>query len=788
MATYQHLIDVIFSAKNAGATQAEIEKVFKSMDKGSKEVSTATKKMGDFEKALRRVIIVAPVWMIARTAMMSFFRGFSEGFKYMEDFNAAMLKAEAVTHGVTGSMSEAMNDLAGRIRNLAQETGESMTKIANAFYQFGTIGLDFETSWKGAEAATRFALATQEDSAKIAKTLAMTYRILGDTIDKTIPSDQAMEVELAKMYKLWQLNAGESGDLTASLAAFLPTANTMNLTMDETIALLSTLKSAALLGSRGGTLLRTSFSKLIDNMDELASSMGIYVNPQLDSNLDILLKIVSALKQLTAAQKIPVAAQEIITKIFGGVRGGEPIKALVALYDVLIENLDISTKKYSEQTDTMKDYQKGIDLMVNSVSGQLKIFRELRTQLFEQFITGVTGANDFAGALKNINKIMEEIVNNAQELGRRISSGTLIPFLPHEILPIGKKPIEKPTEYTEDTKKFIDGLDRIKNSDREIVEIKKQEVNINENLLRKLDLQKKDIQEQVDIQNLINAGYNESDILIAKIANEVSKIVNQYNSLDAVQNKIIPQLDEQEVLSNVLSENWEKVLQLTNQQPFIQEKILDLAKQVNNIELEKTKVLEDNLELSSSILEVANEENSTIIKHEMYLRYLIYGEDYLKNSMEDRVKLAQALTKEADEQERKSSRLIELFKITKQYGRDIGQEVSRFLGGMIEFRQLSPKAVEALRRLVPTEFEVGKAEEFFRATYPGFKFPETIEKERILERNVQILNRVMIEPISIDVNLESEVIIEKVKNAILEELDNKQSELSKKINESIEEF
>ena len=158
---YNYLIDVIFAAKNAGATQAEIAKVFGTLEKGSKTTAVTTQKMGDLEKAMRRAAIVAPVWLILRTALMSFLRGFSEGFKYLDDFNAAMLKAQAVTHGVTGSMGDAMNDLKGRIRNLAQETGESMTKIANAFYQFGTIGIEFEKSWQGAEAATRFAIATQ---------------------------------------------------------------------------------------------------------------------------------------------------------------------------------------------------------------------------------------------------------------------------------------------------------------------------------------------------------------------------------------------------------------------------------------------------------------------------------------------------------------------------------------------------------------------------------------------------------------------------------------------------
>jgi len=188
----------------------------------------------------------------------------------------------------------------------------------------------------------------------------------------------------------------------------------------------------------------------------------------------------------------------------------------------------------------------------------------------------------------------------------------------------------------------------------------------------------------------------------------------------------------------------------------------------------------------STILGIANENESVIIRQEMASKRMMYGEDYIKNSMDDRLKLAQALTKEADEQEKSSSRLIELFKIAQKYGRGVAQEVSQFLGGMKEFSALSPEAIKALKRVTPSEYEKGIATEYFKPT--GFQFPEQIEKERIQARNVRILQNVMVEPISINVRLESEQVIDRVKKEIIKELDNKKSELSTKIGEQIGSF
>jgi len=196
--------------------------------------------------------------------------------------------------------------------------------------------------------------------------------------------------------------------------------------------------------------------------------------------------------------------------------------------------------------------------------------------------------------------------------------------------------------------------------------------------------------------------------------------------------------------------------------------------------------LNKQLSLSQGIAGFLGEQESSIIKQEMAFKSMMYGEDYIRNSAEDRLKLAQALSKEMDEQEKKSSHMVSLAKIAKKYGLGTAQEIAQYQGGAISFGQLSGTATRALRRMDKGTYEQGQAEEFFAGT--GFRFPEQIEKQRKQERNRQILSSVNIEPISMNVNIESEQIIDRVKAAIVKELDDKKSDLTKKINTKIEEF
>ncbi|GAG90883.1 unnamed protein product, partial [marine sediment metagenome] len=89
--------------KKVSASFKHTGKSAKALSAGVNRIKDTAKKstpiMGQFVKALKRVAIVVPVWMLFRSAMMAVMRTISEGFKYWMEFNKAINKSRQVIHG-----------------------------------------------------------------------------------------------------------------------------------------------------------------------------------------------------------------------------------------------------------------------------------------------------------------------------------------------------------------------------------------------------------------------------------------------------------------------------------------------------------------------------------------------------------------------------------------------------------------------------------------------------------------------------------------------------------------
>ncbi len=251
---------------------------------------------------------------------------------------------------------------------------------------------------------------------------------------------------------------------------------------------------------------------------------------------------------------------------------------------------------------------------------------------------------------------------------------------------------------------------------------------------------------------------------------------------------------EEQILNKKL-----ELLKVTKKFSNEQQRTLDIEQTQNQLIETRLKFkvteLQKNIGLVGEILRLAGEEESTIIRQTMVLNSRFEGENYLNKLMGDRLKLAEALTREADAQEKKSAHLLDLFKISKKYGINVAQEVSQFIGGKKPLSKLSTEAIKAVKKFEQPLYESEVASQYFRKYNKEreygekiFKFPEKIEEERKRQRNINILNKVMIEPIKVDVRLESDKVMAKIKMSILKELDNRESELHQKINKQIENF
>jgi TP901 family phage tail tape measure protein len=394
----------------------------------TKQGAKASSQMNDFERAMRRVAIVAPVWYVLRSAMMAVFSTLGEGVKYIEDFDRAFTKASLVVHTSSSDMSKVLSDLKGDMMSLARETGVSADKIANTFYRFGTIGIDVKEAWVGTQAVIRGAIATFGETEDKAKSLALAWTLLGKSMRETGNIEKDLQLAQAKQTALWRDNLMEAQEFDRALERFLPTAKQLNMTYDETISLLATLHSSGIRAERSGRLLSTSSQQLIKNMSELANTLGLYVNPYTQDFMDILdavLKKISDMRKETGA--VAPEVQKAFQDIFGGVRGAEPARALATMYDKLQVNIKRINTEQGKNVQLIDELIQKNDEQYNkameSISRQIDRFRELRKETGLAFVQGLTGAEDLEKGMVSLNNFMQEdLIPTVKVLGESLNS------------------------------------------------------------------------------------------------------------------------------------------------------------------------------------------------------------------------------------------------------------------------------------------------------------------------------------------------------------------------------
>jgi len=380
-------------------TSGSLKDVTGQFSKTSVETAKASKNaltMGEnMARLAKRALLTIPVWLALRGAIMGTFKVIKDGLKTIEDQDRAWQKAKRTLSGSTQDIARNFERLREETTKLSLETGESVEKITNAFYKFSTVGFDFETSMKGAEYAVKSAIVQFGDAEETANAFARAMRVLIDRSKDAKPAGEQIAEAMALTTELWKSNAFELSEFTQSLEKFAGTARATNFTTQQTIALLASLSTAGLRGGRAGTLLRSSIVKLLTNLDKLSGTLGVKVNPQLDSTFDVLMRVLDAVQGLDEGSQVAEQTANAIGKIFGGVRGMEAVLALKALRTEMLKNIDTigDVDKLNEAYEDVNE----------TISRQITIFHNLNREIGKGFVTAVVGGDDFADALDDIN-------------------------------------------------------------------------------------------------------------------------------------------------------------------------------------------------------------------------------------------------------------------------------------------------------------------------------------------------------------------------------------------------
>lgn len=334
-----YIISIRIKADGQAQAVQAMKQVATSVQAFGKTTLQGTRSQNDMsdalDKAAKRALIVAPIWMILRTAMTTVIQTtqmiISENMKLEESFN----KIEAT---LSKSSSSAVNDM-GIIRetitNTAKNSTVAINSLASAFEEFRRAGNTVDETMTALPALTTLLKTRLFETADAVSILDTGMDLFSNKLGKNLSVSEKYakiaDITVAA-YNKWGLTTKTLQSGLEKLAPFLPN---MSEDMSQIVAMIGLMNDKAQSGSRTGTSLGVMFTKLTENAHSLAASLNVEYDPKNPVGmLDFLTKIKQKLSGMTEEGKA-----DLITKIFGGVRGSGSARLALADLETMIAKI-----------------------------------------------------------------------------------------------------------------------------------------------------------------------------------------------------------------------------------------------------------------------------------------------------------------------------------------------------------------------------------------------------------------------------------------------------------------
>lgn len=412
----------------------------KTLNSTLKEGGKVTRGFGDNVATLaKRALLTIPIWLALRGAILGLFSIFTDGFKNLVAFDLALQKIKRNLSGTPEEIQRSMETIRTEITATSLSLGISTEKIAEAVKKFASLGFNVEESLAGAIGASKLSVVLFGDAGETADAFARSLNLLIDRSKGAENATVQMNKFFAQTAELEKTNQFEIKEVNESLKNSAGAFKSLGVNGQQALSLLATLGTNLLEGARGGTLISSALQQMISNLGKVSSVLGISVNPQTESTIQIFDRIVTAIEALG---KTDIQAQtRAINEIFGGVKGAKPVRAIISDLERFKKNLQI--------TGNIDIFNKSVEEVSDTLSKQVEIFHNVNKEIGKAFITGIVGGKDFKDSLKTINESLKQNVDEAKQWGQVLSAvlrGGIVAGLPILLDDIKKKTADTKAE------------------------------------------------------------------------------------------------------------------------------------------------------------------------------------------------------------------------------------------------------------------------------------------------------------------------------------------------------
>lgn len=278
---------------------------------GQAAVSVQHSLLGTFGEMIERALIVAPAWMLVRTAIEAVTGAFADAIKFMNEFDSALAKIQ-----VSGNLTrEQTIKLSRDVLKLGETYGFTFDEISKSTKSWITNGNNMAETVLLVKNSMQLAILTGESLSKSTERMDTVM----DTFSITAKDSSRILDDIAVAMKA---NGSGADDIVAGLERIGPVANQANISLEDTLGIITAIQSIT---GRTGARTADAFGAIINRIninsaEGLQSATGGKVdffeqngkstsNPTatLRNTRDILKDLSSVWSTLTATQQQNIA-------------------------------------------------------------------------------------------------------------------------------------------------------------------------------------------------------------------------------------------------------------------------------------------------------------------------------------------------------------------------------------------------------------------------------------------------------------------------------------------------
>ena len=661
----------------------------KQTDKGTKAAARWDKGMMGVAK---RALMVAPMWMLMRGAIMLVTQTIREVIQANLDFQVQMARIKTVVTASSTSIETDMTNIRSSILEMAASSTVPLKDLAEAFYFLRTSNLSTAEAIAAFKPSVDLAIGTLGKLGETARTVAGIYATIGKRMGENMTLTQKFTKIADGLAFTYATQEVQMSELLQSYIKIAPYLGGLKESWAEIVTILGFLNTKQLKAGRTGRLLGRSILQIVKNSKQLAEVFKItYSKDEPLGFLEILKRINEAMKG--GVEK--AGEREKLFKVFA-TRGQVPVSLLLADFKELEKALENIDNKMLGTAEKMKK------IMEKTVPAQTQRTKNILAVLANEFFSAAVGGADFVDILVKMNDSLEDIrkpvkdtalfigwlADNLTELNKvtgkfgikKIGFNLAVPQLAglkqlmdimknQEVLPGGLKTYSEYVELQKESAKLV--KERISTQGK-VAAFAKQ--------MGELTTARSLKEEQVIQKNIINLmkkrGATETEIAEFKI--ESFKDIRDY-------------MTDEAKYANTLS--------------LINDKIN--AKYSERIKETKT-LLSHHQKLHTMF--GADSEEAAKLNYE--IQKLLFGENDITRTLKAKLELEKEILKTKRGQYKYTSDEAKIFKIYKKYGYSAARGIAKVAAGRIPPSRVTGQRYNILKEFFPERIFAEELEGF----------------------------------------------------------------------------